>query len=375
VFSITIVALSLASSQYSPRLLRNFMRDRPTQWVLGVFVGVFVYCVLVLRTIRGQSDALPFVPSLAVLVGIGLALIGIGLFVYFIHHVADSIQAASILSRVAEETHQVIDRLYPKTAPLTSDGEEDQHISLAERGRWPPVMASSTGYIVGIDFEGLADHARSRATRLYLQAEAGSFVVEGHPLLRAVDASFIDDAFAASVNRSYTINHQRTIDQDVAFGIQQIVDVALKALSPGINDTTTATMCVDRLTAILTRLADRRIGPPADAHNDGMLISGGGARFETLLALSFEAIRRNATGNPTVLSRLVSCAATVAATTASARRRALLAAQLRDTLQVALDTVSMGAERDALAAEARDALARLSTTAPRSSSALKAGTT
>jgi uncharacterized membrane protein len=358
VFSITIVALSLAASQYSPRVLRNFMRDRPTQWVLGMFVGIFAYCIVVLRTIRGQSDADPFVPSLAVLVGIALALVAIGFFVYFIHHVAASIQAASILSRVQGETVRVIDRLYPDTA--AADASEDAPPILPDDARsWLPLAANRTGYIVRVDFAGLAALARRRQVRLRLQAGVGAFVVEGQSLARATGAARVDDDLAREVSALYVINAQRSVDQDVTFGIQQIVDVALKALSTGMNDTTTAVMCVDHLTAVLARLVTRRIGPPSQASGDGVLIDDCGPSFASLLAAAFEPIRRSAAGNPVVLSRLVSSAAVVAAIAANDHRRALLALQLQATVRAAQATIDVDADRAALVAQGEDALVSL----------------
>lgn len=143
-FSITIVALSLASSQYTPRILRNFMRDRANQTVLGVFVGIFTYCLIVLRTIRGGDENL-FVPSLSVVVGVILAVVGIGFLIFFIHHIAASIQASNIIASVAEETIKTIDKLFPQELG-EEGGDEDEGVEtkvvLAEARRGTAFLLS-----------------------------------------------------------------------------------------------------------------------------------------------------------------------------------------------------------------------------------------
>jgi uncharacterized membrane protein len=185
VFSITIVALSLTASQYSPRLLRNFMADRPTQAVLGAFVAIFVYCLVVLRTIRGIDDAHPFIPSLSVLVALLLALVGIGLFVYFIHHVAVSIQVSSILERIGKETAAAIVRLYPESLPLSQPDQpepeqpEPEPYRAEDRspppGNWQAVPAVRSGYVVRVDFEGWPPGpARIRRASRWLRRWAAS---------------------------------------------------------------------------------------------------------------------------------------------------------------------------------------------------------
>ncbi len=167
VFSITIVALSLTSSQYTSRVLRNFMGDRSNQFVLGAFLGIFAYCLVVLRTIRGGDEG-AFVPSLAVLMGLILGLAGIAVLIYFIHHIAVSIQAAQILANVAEETLEAVDRLFPKEV-----GEEleppRQEPPLAGRS-WQAVHAKQTGYIQSIDAPELLKLASEQQAVVRMEA-------------------------------------------------------------------------------------------------------------------------------------------------------------------------------------------------------------
>jgi len=348
VFSITIVALSLAASQYSPRVLRTFMADRPTQIVLGTFVGVFTYCLLVLRTI-GDADATdPFVPTIAVLTGTGLAILGVALLVFFIHHVATSIQAASIVERVADETLAVIDRVYPDH--LEGDEQRDPRAAQATVG-WPVVCARRSGYVQEIDYAQLAAFAAQRRLVLRIDMAVGAFVVEDAPLLRS--SAPLSEQDERELRGRIAIGPQRSGAQDVGFGIQQLVDIALKGLSPGINDTTTALMCIDRLSPILRRLARRRMLPRLDAPEFERVVVTDAPDFDSMLALAFDAIRRNGAGNPDVLCRLMGCAEALLHVTHSHARQEQIAAHVRATLECAQRTIAAKSERDAVLARAR----------------------
>ena len=349
VFSITLVALSLTSSQYSSRVIRNFMRDRVNQWVLGTFVGIFAYCLVVLRTIRGGGEG-AFVPSLAVLAGLLLAFVGIAVLIHFIHHIATSIQASSIVATAAQETLAAVDHLFPDA--LADDGDEgagDTLVSALDRQPWLAVAAGKTGYIESLDTDALLDVARKLETILRMEHGVGEFVVSGTPLISLIDPGDLDDATPARLNAVYVISHQRTVEQDVAFGIRQVVDVAMKALSPGINDTTTAVMCVDYLAAILTRLTTRRIGTPHALETGELRVIARGPSFEGLLSEAFDQIRQNAEGNVAVLLRLLGALHTIAGQTASPNRRWVIRQKV--------DQIEEAAERSIAAPHDRDRLA------------------
>lgn len=365
VFSITIVSLSLASTQYSPRVLRNFMSDRPTQVVLGSFVAIFTYCILVLRTIRSGDGESTFVPSIAVLAGIVLALISVAFLVYFIHHVAASIQASSILARIARETLVVIDRVYPKNWTAAPD---DGGMTASEGAKsWTFVEAARTGYVNFIDYDRLRECAKAQRMRLRVHHAIGDFVIEGRPLIS------VDRAPSAGEMRKLTrcidIDDQRTLGQDPCFGIQQMVDVALKGLSPGINDTSTALLCLDQLTAVLSRLAGRRLRRAGTEDLGERVTAAGDADFGAMLAMSFDSIRRNATGNVDVLSRLIDCGTRIAEVTPDPARRLLLAHHVEATLGAARASVTQETEREALQAKARRALLTIQAGTPLTASA------
>lgn len=327
-FSITLAALAQASSQYTPRILRNFMRSRPTQLTLGILAGVFAYCLIVLRTVRGGED-LQFVPSLSVLCGFVLALIGVCALIYFIHHTAVSIQASQILSAIAAETVAAVDQLFPEA--LGHEQNEEQPAALQEALKaldWQPVHAAQTGYVQAVDSEALLRFACEHDGILRLECRIGEFVIAETPFVALARSQPLAPAAVKALNETVTINRFRTVEQDVSFGVRQIVDIALKALSPGINDTTTAVMCLDYLTAILVRLAPRRI-PSAYRYAEGRLrVIAAGPTFEDLLSQAFTQIRNSAADKLAVMLRLLRCLETVAANTSSPARRQALEQEL-----------------------------------------------
>ena len=339
VFSITIVALSLTSSQYTSRVLRNFMRDRVNQTVLGVFVGIFAYCLVVLRTIRGGDEG-AFVPSLAVLLGLLLAFVGIAFLIYFIHHIAISIQASSIIAAAAFETLSAIDHLFPKGLGTEAGDPLANREPVDEKYDWLAIPARKTGYIEGVDGDALLALASERNTVFRMERGIGEFVIEGTPLVVIASSTQLHDDEIDALNAVYVVGRQRTVEQDAGFGIRQIVDISLKALSPGVNDTTTAMMCLDYLTAILVRLAAREI-PSSHRFKDGkLLVIARGPTFESMLAEAFDQIRQNAEGNVAVLTRLVEALETIVEATLDTRRRQGLRTQAELVAAVAERTVT-----------------------------------
>ena len=311
VFSVTIVALSLAADAYSPRVLRTFMHDRPTQASFGVFVGIFVYCLVVLRAVRAEDDdgGGGFVPPLAVLGALVLALVGVWVLVYFIHHVALAIQVSSILERIARQTRAAIDHLFPQEL---GQGEDDAADGASAAREWRPLAALRSGYIVTVDASGLLAFARSRGAVLRMELAVGEFAVEGQALASiAGGATHAGESDAAALDSLYVFGAERGIEQDAAFGIQQIVDVGTRALSPGINNPSTATMCVDNLSALLAHLVRRRIPSRLRTEGGELRVIARGPTFESLATLAFEALVRHARNHPEVLASLLRAARTV----------------------------------------------------------------
>lgn len=345
-FSITIVALSQASSQYSSRILRNFMRDRGNQAVLGVFLGVFTYCLLVLRAIRGGDES-EFVPSLSVFGALILALVGIGFLIFFIHHAASLLQASNVIAAAAHETVQTVDRLFPESLDdnrSESEAKPDTN-SRREHGRHTIVRSTKTGYVQSHDEKTFFQLACSSQSVFVMHAGVGEFAVYDTPLVSVYSSSSLNEKLVKRIQDTFSINSLRTIEQDAGFGIRQIVDIALKALSPGVNDTTTAVTCIDYLTAINLRLAKRRIAQPLVFENGGLRVIARGPNFERFLSESFDEIRANAAGNATVILRLIRSLTIIAAATDDPHRNVLISRHI--TLLEDLTTKTIDSDYDA----------------------------
>ncbi len=329
-FSLTLVAITQASSQYSPRVLRNFMGDRANQLFLGYFVAVFAYALVVLRTIRGGETS-AFVPSIAVLVGLTLAIASVGILIFFVHHIASSMQASTIISSIAADTVRAIDRLFPE--PM-GDAEDPGDGASLPAVAWHPAASSRSGYLQDVDAEGLLAFAEQRSSIVSMVKGVGEFVTEGEPLVLVTGE--VDQQDCARLNALFSLGHHRTIDQDSAFGVRQIVDIALKALSPGVNDVTTAIVSLDYLGTILVRMAQRRVSAWRRGGDGEVRVIGRGATFESLVADAFDEIRDAARDNLAIYQRILQTIDTIAGQTRSRPRRDVLARHLTLTEQAAL---------------------------------------
>ncbi|MFP5218995.1 MAG: DUF2254 domain-containing protein [Actinomycetes bacterium] len=288
VFTITIVVLQLTSSQFSPRVLRTFLRDRLTQWALGVFTATFVYAVMVLRTVRSGGDGDDgFVPGLSTTVALVLLLGSVALFVGYIHHVATAIQVSSIIAAIGDETREAIDRRYP-----ASDGTPVDATVLPPSDLPQAVVPSRrSGVLRSIDDQRLVDVASRADVVLRSHTRVGDYLPEGAPLFEVLgDPTGLDlEAVTSSVEQG----RERSLQQDVGFGIRQLVDIAERALSPSTNDPTTAVQVLDQLHDLLRRLATRplRTGVHLDENGAVRLVLPP-ERFEDHMALALEEIRQ-----------------------------------------------------------------------------------
>ena len=348
IFSMTLVALALASTQYTPRILRNFMSSRVTQVTLGIFAGIFAYCLVVLRTIRGGD--VEFVPSLSVFVAFILALGSIGVLVFFIHHIASSIQASSIIASVAEDTIASIGRLFPEQLAHGPDEDDpDQFVEPPAQKRWHAVSAAMSGYIQSVDSDGLLRLAQEKDTVVRMERGIGAFVVKGAALASLALEAPPDRATVAALNDAYNVGRYRTVEQDPAFGIRQLVDMALKALSPGVNDTSTAVMCIDYLSAILAKLSRCEFPASCRYQSDRLCVIALAPTFEALLTEAFEQIRGSAEGNVAIMARMLSAFETLADLTTRPRRRRALHEQVRQVAELAGRTTEATQDRDRIA--------------------------
>ncbi len=310
-FSITIVALQQASSQFGPRLLHNFMRDRGNQVVLGTFIAGFSYCLLVLRTVNGTDDG-RFVPHLSVTVGVFLALAGVSVLIYFIHHAASSIQAEHVIAGVSRDLHDALNRLYPKELGDSPDGPEPT-LPAGFAGGAIPVAADTSDYLQAVDRDRLMRLAVEHDLVLELPRRPGQFVTRGKPLARGWPADRMTVEVAAALRRAFYLGSRRTLLQDAEFAIDQLVEIALRALSPGINDPFTAIACVDRLGAALAEVAGKEIPSPYRHDEKGVLrVFAEGVTAGGIVDAAFDQIRQACRGNAAVTLRLLETIASVA---------------------------------------------------------------
>ncbi len=347
IFSLTLSTLAQVSSQYTPRVLRNFMSSRTNQVVLGFFVSIFVYCLFVLRTIRGSNEG-SFIPSLAVSGGLLLALVSIGVLVFFIHHMASSIQAANIVREVTQETELAIKRLFPKQ--LGDDADDASLFTQVDSLSWVPVAASKNGYVRSIDTAGLLSLARGLSGVVRMERGVGSFVARGAALASvghyAGGSLPLPDKLIADLNEQFSLGSQRSVEQDVGFGLRQIVDIALKALSPGINDTTTSVICIDYLGSLLAQLAASHFPTPLRTDDDDRVrVVTLEPSFASYVATALNQIRVSGEANVAVYLRLLAAIGTAAARTSAADRRLTLRLQVSYIREAAERTLTTDYER------------------------------
>jgi len=307
-FSITMVAMVMAASQFGPRLLSNFMRDRGNQITLGIFIATFVYGVMVLRTVQsadlgGQATSKvdPFVPHLAVLIAIALAVVSLGAFIYFIHHAAESINVSRVVAQVGRDFAQAIDRVYPES--MGEPGGGDPHTREAILGadfydNCVEIFADGTGYVQGVDTDGLLDLATSNDLFFRVAYRPGDFVSQGHALVLAAPASRVDEGVCDRVRSSFAWGSERSRAQDIYFHSDQLAEIATRALSSGINDPRTAMMCMDWLGAGLERAASRSQPHPVRLDSDGApRIATFPVTFEHLTDHVFDSLRPYVSGD------------------------------------------------------------------------------
>ncbi|HYM45443.1 MAG TPA: DUF2254 domain-containing protein [Solirubrobacteraceae bacterium] len=325
VFSITIVTLTLASTQFGPRMLRNFIRDRITQITLGSFVATFVYAILVLVSIGPGSHG-DFVPHLSITVTMALVVADVAVLVVFIDHIAKSIQLPQVIASIAGDLSRAIDAEVGvsgldarKTGPSLSEAmvrlDEDSGV----------VRATSSGYLQFVRMDTLIESASRSHAVIRLLHRPGHFVVEGQPLADVWPADAAPGV-ARALGGAHATGPHRTLTQDLSFAVDQLVEIAIRALSPAVNDTFTALACIDWLGDALCKIADR--WQPATVHRDAtghvrvITVTVG---FRRLVERAHDKIRQAGRAMPAVMIRqLDGLAKVMAYTTSSAQREVLL---------------------------------------------------
>lgn len=326
VFSVTIAAVVYASGEYGPRLLSNFMRDRGNQVTLGTFIATFLYCIIVLRTVRSpeESGGAAFVPNLAVLVALLLAVCSVGVLIFFIHHVPQRIHINSVIEDIGRRLLHEVDRRFPASIG-TADRDAAEDAAPDPVGAPCAVPARGTGYVQLIDEDQLMHLAREHDLLCRIRYRPGDFVHQGRTLMEVWPAGRCDDGCVRHIQNAFALGAQRTALQDLRFLIDELVEIAARALSPGINDPFTAITCIDWLGAALSDLSVREL--PAARRRD----SAGAVRiiahpldFEALLERSFGALLQHAGTSTVAALHYLKTLGRIAADCRQADRRAAI---------------------------------------------------
>lgn len=364
VFSVTIVALSLAAGQMGPRLLRTFMRDRGTQLSLGTFIATFAFNIVLLGVVNGSGPR-PFVPSASLTVAFVLALISLAVLIYFIHHVAKSIQAPQVIAVVGADLDEAIDKLYPRPASEAAEaGGAGTLAPLAfHESDGAVVRSSRSGYIQHIDLESLVKLCTGADLVVGLARRPGDHVIAGTVLATIWPRARLDDDCGRRVREAFGFGHVRTPVQDVQFLINQLVEIAQRALSPGINDPSTAAACIDHLAAALGTLAGRRLQPPWLVDDAGVtrVVASRPDTFQSLVSAAFDPIRSYSGGSLQVCLRLVDVMAELAQLSLDVAQRRALMEQVGMIGRLS-DSLKEPRDRERLEAACQSALHRLVTT-------------
>jgi uncharacterized membrane protein len=326
VFAITIAAVVYASGNYGPRLLTNFMSDRGNQVSLGVFIATFVYALMTLRVVHSEGETGQFVPHLSLLVSTGLVLLAVAVLVYFLHHVPASIRINAVLAGIGRALIKDIEERFP-------EGRQPPRPQPATRGE--ALTATEVGYIEIIEFAALDQIARKEGATISLQARTGDFVHPHLPLLEISGAPLGGD-LAERLRACFSLGASRTRAQDLEFLIDELVEIALRALSPGVNDPFTAVTSIHWMAAAMAKLADRELGyGPEHETYAAERVQPVADDFDHYLRRSFGEVRASAAANTIAARVFLEALAGVARGVPQGPRRAAIAREARQLVRQA----------------------------------------
>ncbi len=285
VYSVLLIALTFASMQFSPRILSSFIKDRVSQVTLGIYIGTFAYSLILLPSI--QSGAKSTVPTLSLTLALVLATFCLFYLIYFIHHMAIAIQVNYIVDRIAAETERTVARLFGK--PLKGFPMTEELIREPRAGL--PVLSRKSGYVQFVNEKKLLDIARSENGSIYVHRGVGQFIPAGVQLITLQASNQMNTELQRKCLSCFHIGPSRSAEDDIEFGVLQLVDIALKAISPAVNDPSTAINCIDNLSRIL--LLSATLEPPRSRVLDDMgevRLVRRQPNFPRLLEMSFNQI-------------------------------------------------------------------------------------
>jgi uncharacterized membrane protein len=351
IFSITIAALTLASQQMGPRLLRNFTRDRGAQCTLGVLLGAFAYALMVLRTVRGGDGGDGFVPHLSVTVGVALAMCCLGMLVYFVHHVATRINVDTVISLVHGEF----------VACLQAQTLDKPDAEFPDACDWEgagPVVSPRAGYVQHLDVDGLAQWACEQGAAVRLLVRQGDYVFTGGTIAQVSGAT--PEAASEAVRAAIALGGARSSPTDLTYPARQLAEVAVRALSPGINDPMTAISVLDRMGDVLCRMSQRHLPSGRVARGGRVVLVRPPLTYDELARALLDLIRQSADRCPAVMVHMLCVIAAAADQETAPERRAVLRRHADAVAEAARRGVCSARDEEAVARAARAARRALS---------------
>ena len=387
-FSITMVAVSFASSNFGPRLVSNFMRDRGNQVTLGTFIATFVYCLLVLRRVHGAAgeggeasyDA--FVPHLSVILALVLALASVGVLIYFIHHVPETIDVDRLVASIGRDLRRAVAAPFPtpeQLRPGSADDAGDDAANGAPGGSSPLPAASpdpapsweertegrtrtrvtlgATGYLQTLELEHLVGLAVEHDLRVRVRRRPGHFVIDSDAVLDLASDGAPDDSLVDELRGCFAVGRRRTAQQNEVFLVEQLVEVIGRALSPGVNDPFTAIACFDWLKSALVELVARGARSEETLPRDPVELDR--IDFERFVEVIFDQTRQYVCTDRNVALHALEILVEVAAVATRAEHRAALARRMDELLAASREAMSGPAGADDVAARHADGAALL----------------
>jgi uncharacterized membrane protein len=345
VFSITILALTLASQQFGPRMMRNFVRDVGNQVTLGIFVATFVYSVLALVSITGAAHGRDFVPHLSITVSEALLLVDLGVLIYFIHHIAKSIQLPEVIAGIARDLMRAIDAEFPthhtdpQSVEVEGNGRSVPELLRLIEERGTTVPATESGYLQFVGYAQLVEIASHLDAVIRLDHRPGHFISTGQALATVWPHGAADQV-ALALAKAHVTGPHRTLMQDPVFAIDQLVEIAIRALSPAVNDTFTALTCIDWLSAGLSQISGRVLaeGVYRDEFGRARLIEFDPS-YARMVNRAFDKVRQSARGMPAVIIRMLDSLTSIMTEVTSHEQRLILERQAQMILRMAEKTV------------------------------------
>lgn len=344
-FSIIMVAVVQTANAYSPRILSDYLAEPAHQHVLGILVGTFLYALLVLWDVRSIEDGV-HVPSLSVTVAIILSLVSVGAFIFFIHYVSHSISVGNVVSLIVDEAEESLETLFPENLGEGWTGEDQPPLP---DGKTAKIAADGSGYVTYIDGNRLLAAAGESDAVVHLEKTIGDYVFHDVLLATVTPAEALNDELAQKLHSAFHLGKERELRQNFLYGVRQLTDIAVRALSPGINDPSTAEQCIDALVNLIAKLARHTPVSPYRCDDEGNVrVVVRSVTLAEVLKQSFGKMRAYVGGDPTTIERLIRACGELGFATDHPADQMALWSQVTMLANVADRSLSERADREAI---------------------------